>query len=105
MRRVDACSKGERKGARRTEQAPSPNQTLRAAQRVGFVRTLETTLYAGPRTARKFEIVLDQFSKQARQEAERQLLQSRQVVDNDLLRFCRIARELRRFEVLWKHDS
>src|SRR5713101_4182883 len=52
---------------------------------------------------RELEIVFDDFSQQAREEAQRQPLQGGDVAGDQFPCFWRIAIELPRFEIGWKH--
>ncbi len=52
---------------------------------------------------RKLEIEIDELAQQARQKAQGQLPQSRQIIDDDLARVRRIAIELLGFEIAGQH--
>src|SRR5256884_1497908 len=59
--------------------------------------------FQGTALSGKLEIVFDDFSQQARQEAQRQALEHNNVAGDQFSRFRRIAVELLRFEIGWEH--
>src|SRR5579859_3077779 len=54
---------------------------------------------------RKFEIIVDSLPQQAGQKTERQSLQRSQIIRHQLPRLRRVAVELFRFELAWRHGA